>query len=123
MPPTRFALSFSPGLRWMFIGLGMGPRQAGIEIGDTTVEVRMGWSFRARIARSSIVGVEPYDGRVYAWGAHGWRHRWLVNGSSRGIAVITMDPMQPGRVLGFPIKLRELALSLENRDAFLAALR
>ena len=48
--------------------------------------------------------------------------RWLVNGSSKGIAVMHIEPTAKGRVLGVPVKLRELALSLENPEGFNNAL-
>jgi hypothetical protein len=102
--------------------MGLGPAQSGVEVSDTTVEVRLGWGFRARFPRSAVVGAEPYDGRIWAWGAHGWRGRWLVNGSSRGIVVVRLEPVQRARVIGFPVKLRELAVSVDDRPGLLAAL-
>jgi len=83
----------------------------------------MGWAFHATIDRSSIGEVVPYEGRITAWGAHGWRVRWLVNGSSDGVVVLRFDPPQRARVLMFPIRrLRELAVSVENADQFVATL-
>lgn len=56
------------------------------------------------------------------WGAHGWRGRWLVNGSSKGIVVLEIDPVARGRVLGFPVRVRDLALSLEDPEGLCEAL-
>lgn len=100
--------------------LGCGPRHSRVDVTETEVVVRLGWSFRAKIPRATITDVAPYDGRVWAWGAHGWRGRWLVNGSSRGIVVLTIDPPASARVVGWPIRLRELAVSVEDRDSLLA---
>ena len=53
---------------------------------------------------------------------HGWRQRWLVNGSSHGIVVLAIDPPARARVLGVPIRVRELAVSLDEPVGFAAAL-
>jgi hypothetical protein len=45
-----------------------------------------------------------------------------VNGSSRDIAVVHVEPVQRAYVVGFPVKLRELAVSVEDRAGLLAAL-
>jgi hypothetical protein len=119
---ARFPLSYSPRLRWLFLVLGMGPAHSGVVVDDEAVEVRMGWGFRARLAREAIRSVEPYDGGVMAWGAHGWRHRWLVNGSSKGIVRLHLEPHQRGRTMGFPLQLAEIAVSVEDRDGLLAEL-
>jgi len=119
---VRFPISISPRLLWLFRLLGMGPSRSAVIVDDAAVEVRMGWGFRARLARDAIRSVEPYDDRVMAWGAHGWRHRWLVNGSSKGIVRLHLEPRQRGRTLGFPLQLDEVAVSVEDRDGLLAAL-
>ena len=48
--------------------------------------------------------------------------RWLVNTSSHGMVVLTIDPPSRGWVLGLPVRLRELRPSLADPEAFLAAL-
>ena len=120
--PTTFPLSYSPKLRWLFVSMGMGPARSGVKVGDGAVEVHMGWSFRARLDSTAVRSAVPYTGRVLNWGAHGWRHRWLVNGSSKGIVVLTLDPPQRGSVLGVPITLTELRVSVEDPDGLIAAL-
>lgn len=119
---ARFALSYGPRLRWFFQLLGLGPARSGVTVDDEAVEVRLGWGFHARLARDAIRSAEPYDGRVTAWGAHGWKHRWLVNGSSKGIVRLHLEPRQHGRTLGVPLQLDEVAVSVEDRDGLLAAL-
>jgi hypothetical protein len=118
----RFAISYSPSLGWLLRGMGLGPRHSGVKVTDATVEVRLGWGFRARFPRRAVARTEPYDGRIWAWGAHGWRGRWLVNGSSHDIVVVHLEPVQRAFVVGFPVKLRELAVSVEDRAGLLAAL-
>ncbi|HEX4984197.1 MAG TPA: hypothetical protein VFV63_21010, partial [Ilumatobacteraceae bacterium] len=72
--------------------------------------------------RPAIRSVKPWTGRVWGWGVHGWRGRWLVNGSSHGIVVVGIDPPAKARVLGVPVRLRELAISLEDPAGFAAAI-
>ena len=84
--------------------------------------VRMSYAFTSTIARSAIRSVTPWSGRVWGWGVHGWRQRWLVNGSSHGIVVLTIDPAARARVLGVPIRVRELAVSLDDPAGFTTAL-
>ena len=54
---------------------------------------------------------------------HGWNGRWLVNGSSHGIVRIDLDPAQRAWVVGLPVSLRTLRVSVEDPDALIAALR
>ena len=82
-----------------------------------------GWEFSADIDRTAIVEVTQASGRVWAWGAHGWRVRWLVNGSSRGLVRLTLDPRQRGRCLGFPLNLGELTVSLDDPVGFIDLLQ
>lgn len=97
----------------------MGPKRSYVEVTDTAIDVRLGVGFAATIPRSDVRSVVPWSGTVTGWGAHGWRGRWLVNGSSQGIVTITIDPPAKGRVLGIGVSLRELSISLIGPDAFI----
>jgi hypothetical protein len=55
-------------------------------------------------------------------GVHGWAGRWLVNGAGDGIVVLNLDPLQRGYVMGFPVKLRELRVSVDDPSALATAL-
>ena len=102
--------------------IGLGPSRARLIVGETTIVVHFGWGFRTAFDRAAVRAVEPYDGRVYGWGAHGWRGRWLVNGSSDGLLRVTIDPPARAWVIGWPIRLRELTVSLDERDTVAARL-
>ena len=117
----RFPIRYG-ALRLLLVVLGMGPGLSGVELGDTEMKVRMGWAFSARVPRTSLTGAGLVTGRVGGIGVHGFRGRWLVNGSMAGIVGIDIKPAGRARVLGFPVKLHYLMLSLENPDAFVAAL-
>jgi hypothetical protein len=99
-------------------------RDTGVDLGDTDLDVRLGWQFTVRIPRSSVVTAVRDHRRVYGWGAHtSFRGRWLVNTSSHGQVRLTLDPPARGRCTGVPVTVRELRLSLQDPDGFLDALR
>jgi hypothetical protein len=121
----RFMLSFNPFMRVLMVPLFAGPRRCHVVIRPETLQVTMGaggWAFATTVPRSSIAGVAQVSGPVWGWGAHGWRGRWLINGSSRGLVRLTIDPRGRAHCLAVPVKLRELTLSLDDPAGFVAAL-
>jgi hypothetical protein len=119
----RFAFARPhPLLRLLFVLVLMPAERARVELSDGALRVRFGIGFTATIPRTSVTAAARDTRRVLAWGAHGFAGRWLVNTSSHGMVVLTIDPPSRGRVLGFPVRLRELRLSLADPEAFLAAL-
>jgi hypothetical protein len=101
-----------------------GPRHSSIRVEDDDVIVKMGvggYAFFARVPLSSIADAAEVAGPVWAWGAHGWRARWLVNGSGRGLVRLTLMPKVRGRCAGFPLRVGELTLSLAEPAAFVKA--
>jgi len=54
---------------------------------------------------------------------HGFGERWLVNGSSDRILVVDLEPSQSAHVLGFPVRLRQLMVSVNDPDDLAARLR
>lgn len=119
---ASFAFRYDRWCGWLLGVLASGRRLSRVTVTDSDLDVKLGISFRAVIPRTSIVSAHPWTDRVWGWGAHGWRGRWLVNGSSQGIVVLHIEPSTKGRVLGFPVTLRELALSLEDPDGLVTAL-
>ena len=97
-------------------------RKATVELTADTLSVRLGLTWSATVPRADIrtAGHDPL--RTISIGAHGWRGDWLVNTSTRGLVVLTIDPAGMARCLGYPIKVRKLHLSLADPDAFLAEL-
>jgi hypothetical protein len=53
-PPVWFAIGYAAPLRVLLTALGMGPRVSIVRVDADTIEVRMGWAFRARIPRTSV---------------------------------------------------------------------
>jgi len=118
-PTIRFEFAYN---RWepFFTAMGLGPRRARVEVDQRSVTVRLGWGFRSTFPRASITAVAPDTGRIGGWGAHGWRHVWLVNTSSRGMVSLTLEPPARATTLGFPLRVERLRLSLDDPDAFIA---
>lgn len=117
----HFPILFT-GLNKAMSLLALAPRWCWVDVDAERLTVHMSWAFRSTIDRAAIAEVKPFDGRIFGWGVHGFRGRWLVNGSSKGLVRITIEPAQRARVLGVPIQLRELMVSIEDRDEFIAAL-
>lgn len=65
----------------------------------------------------------PSAARPLSKGVHGRKGRYLVNGSARGLVQIELTPPQRARMLGMPIELRELTVSVAEPHALVAALR
>jgi hypothetical protein len=123
MTERRFAIRVDRWCLPLFVVLGIGPRFDHVDVDDATVTVRLGWMFFARVDRSAIVEVTRNRNAYGGWGAHGWRGRWLVNGSSKGIVRIELDPRQRGRLLMFwPVRPRRLLVSLDDPEGFIAAM-
>ena len=110
--------------RWFLplsVPFGLGPKQSEIRIADDVLHVKFGWGFRTAVPLSSITNVEPAQGRVTSWGAHGWRGRWLVNGSSKGMVELTIEPATTARVMGVPVTLSTLWLSVTEPEELIEA--
>lgn len=121
----RFQLSFSAFMKVLMTPIMAGPRRCHVVVTTDRLSVTMGaggWAFSASVPRSSLRGARRVNGPVWGWGAHGWRGRWLVNGSARGLVRVPVDPAGRGRCLVFPVKIRELTLSLDEPDTFVATL-
>ena len=93
------------------------PSDSYVEIGEDEVECRMGWAFRARFPRSAVAGARRFERRPLSRGVHGFAGRWLVNGAGDRILAVELEPPQRCRVLGVPLKLRQLLVSVDDPDA------
>jgi hypothetical protein len=111
--PAEFPFAYD-GFGQILGILGLGARFSRITVDADRVTVRLGWSFRATIPRSSISSIEPMSDSRISRGAHGWRGHWLVNGAGSPLVAVHLDPPVRAHVLGFPINLRRLDLSPER---------
>jgi hypothetical protein len=118
----RFPIAYSTPMRLLLGSLGLGPSRAWVDVDDASVEVRMGWAFYARFARSSVRAAERSNRRVISQGVHGRDGRWLVNGTTRGVVHIYLAPDQEARAIGRRVRLSTLDVSVEDPDALLTVL-
>jgi hypothetical protein len=120
---SRFEIRVDPAFRALFTILGAGRHHDYVEVGATALRVRLGWLFVATVPRSAVGQVVHHADMYGGWGAHGWRGRWLVNGSSKGIVEIDLTVRQRAHLLGgWPISLSVLYVSFVDPDGFLTAL-
>src|SRR4029077_6642058 len=103
---ARFPISFDRWYRVLSCLAGLPPSRSYLDLDQEQVQVRMGWAFRSRFPRSSVVSVSEPDARPLSRGVHGFGGRWLVNGSGRGIVSMQLRP--PGRayLVGVPLRLQ-----------------
>lgn len=119
---NRFPIRFDAAYRALSGAVLIAPSKSFVEVDADAVRVQMAWAFRAAFPRSSVASVSAGDRRPSSRGVHGFAGRWLVNGSGEGLVVLRLEPAQRARVLGFPVRLRELTVSVEAPERLAAAL-
>jgi hypothetical protein len=120
---TRFPIRFDAAYRVLSAVLLLAPSDSYVEVEGEEVRVRMAWGFRTRFPRSAVTSVTESQQRPLSRGVHGFAGRWLVNGSGQGLVSIDLEPRQRGYVAGFPVRLRNLLVSVEDPAGLMAALR
>ena len=118
----RFDVRFDLWYEVLSRALLLPPKSAYLSVEGDEVEVRMGWAFRARFPRAAVTRVAKLATPPISRGVHGWWGRWLVNGSGRGIVVLDLAPDQRAYVTGFPVRLRQLLISVNDPPGVAAAL-
>ena len=101
--------------------LGLGPGRSDVSVAGGVLHVSMGWGFSADIPLASITEAKPASGPFLGWGVHGWRGRWLVNGSSKGVVELTIDPPVQAKICGVTTALRTLLVSVTDPGALIEA--
>ena len=119
---TRFPIRFDAAYRMLSTALLIPPSKSFVELDEEEVRIRMAWAFLARFPRSAIGSVTSYDRKPVSRGVHGWAGRWLVNGSGEGIIAISLKSSARAHLLGFPVQLRELLVSVEDPEGLMTAL-
>jgi hypothetical protein len=112
----RMPIRYQVPWRWLLTVFLLPARAAYVRIDGDVVKVRMGWAFRAKFARADVAEVAKHR-PVVSIGVHGWRGRWLVNGAHRPIAVIRLSQPVRARIVGIPLSVREILVSVDDRDA------
>lgn len=120
--PAAFHFDYLPVLSPLFFLLRLNAFCSRILLHAGELEVCMGWAFSARIPLSRVRAVARDAAWVGGIGVHGFGGRWLVNGSHRNIVRLDIEGA-PARVMGVPLTLTSLRLSVAEVEAFVAALR
>jgi hypothetical protein len=118
----RFPIRFDEWYKILSNSLLLAPLSSYVEIDGSQVRVQMGWAFRSRFPLSSITSTAELNKKPLSIGVHGFAGRWLVNGSRYGIVSIDLNPPQRAYVLGFPIRLKQLLVSINDPIALRRAL-
>ncbi|MEO8035637.1 MAG: hypothetical protein ABI837_14475 [Acidobacteriota bacterium] len=119
----QFPIRFDRWYRTLSGALFLPPSRSWVEIDGEQVRVRMAWAFRASFPRAAVLPATETPESPLSRGVHGFAGRWLVNGSGRGIVTIDLAPGQRGYVMGFPVRLRQLMVSVNEPAALVAVLR
>jgi hypothetical protein len=119
---TRFPIRFDSWYAVLSSALFLRPSDSYVSVTATDVTVRMGWAFHATFARSAVASVEQPSSPPISRGVHGFAGRWLVNGSGHGVLALNLVPSQRGRVLGVPVRLDQLMVSVDDPAALASAL-
>ena len=123
MTARRFPIAFERAYAIVSAGLLIFPSSSYVEIDGGQVSVRMGWAFRSTFERARVTGTELLGERVrFTRGVHGFNGRWLVNGAGDGVLVIRLAPPARGYVMGFPVRLREILVSVDEPSGLARAL-
>ena len=118
---TRIPIRFGR-LGWTLLLAGCTPSSSYLELDEDRLRVRMGYAFRSDVPLLSVRSAARAPDSPLSIGVHGWRGRWIVNGAASPMVAISIDPDAHARMLGFPVKLRELRVSVDDPDALVAAL-
>ena len=121
MQSQQFKFAYG-GLRPLLSVMGLGPGLSRIEVRPDELVVKLGWGFRGSIPRASIQHAAEDANAPLSIGVHGWRGRWLVNGSMNGLVAIDIEPPARALVIGVPVKVRRLRVSAEDPAGLVAAL-
>jgi len=129
---TTFPITFDRPSRIPMTVLGAGPKVSGVEVSPSTVDVRLGWAFQARIPGEAVASVRPLNaglselhgplGLSVLRGVNYWRGTALVNGAGTGLVEITLDQPKPVRLGPFRVPMRRLIVSVEDQAGLVAAL-
>lgn len=119
---VQYGISFDGWYGVLSTMVGLLPSASYLRMDDQQVEVRMGWAFRSRFPRSEVESVSELGRKPVSRGVHGFAGRWLVNGSGSGVASIRLRATQRAHVLGFPVRLKLLMVSVADPSALASAL-
>jgi len=118
----RIPISFESWYRVLSSIVGLPPSSSYVNVDGQQVSVRMGWAFSSRFPRAAVVSVSELGSKPVSRGVHGFAGKWLVNGSGRGVVSIQLSPPQRSHVLGLPVQLKLLMVSVAEPSVLAVAL-
>jgi hypothetical protein len=118
-----FSLRYGAASRWLLTAFASGPGRSGIAVSDVDVAVEMGVSFGGRAPLRTVTSARPLEETVVSRGVHGWRGDWLVNGAGDGLVEVRFEPPMKAHVIGVPVRVRRLRVSVEDPAGFAHALQ
>jgi hypothetical protein len=121
----RYAMRLDPVWRPLLALFGGTPGNAFVEIGGQSVRFRFGWTFDETVPLARIAGARRTTWPF--WAGIGWRiasrGRIGLIGSREGVVEVRFRPPRRIRLLFIPWRCRGIAVSLQNPDGFIDALR
>jgi hypothetical protein len=120
---SRFPITFSPWLRWLFAILFTWRDNSYIEVSRAELHLHFGPLFSMRAPLSRVRSIRRERDLWWAIGVHtDFRGRWAVNGSPRNMVSIEFEPPTRGWMLAvIPARVRQLLVSVEDVDRLIAA--
>lgn len=118
----RIPIHYDRPWRALLSALLLPAHEAYVAVDGDRVRVHMSWAFATHFTRADVEGVSEGPAPVVSVGVHGWRGRWLVNGARRPIATVRLRRSVRAYVCGFPVRLHELLVSVDDVDALRHAL-
>jgi hypothetical protein len=116
--------------RTLMAAFGAGRKGPRVTMSPSTVDIRMGWAFRATIPREAVASARPLNRgelrgpfRISVLrGVNYWRGTALVNGAGTGLVEITLD--RPKWVWLGPLRapMRRLIVSADDQSGLVAEL-
>jgi hypothetical protein len=119
----RFPIRFDKWYGVLSSMLFLSPASSYVEVDSHQVCVHMSWAFRSCFPRGAVVSVVESYNCPLSRGVHGFAGRWLINGSGQGMLTLDLRPNQRGYVMGFPVRLQQLMVSVTEPEALAAVLR
>jgi len=114
-PVERFDIRFSPRIRWLLRGFGMGPARSGVLLAADSLQARVG-SFRVETPRSVITAVSEV--RAPWWAVAGvhtdLRGRWIINGGPGSLVRLELAQPVTASVGRLHVRLRRLDVGLTD---------
>jgi hypothetical protein len=120
---SSFQIRYAAPVKLLLTAVGMGPAESRIQVTPEELCVHMGWAFHASIPIHHIQRAQrSVPPLILGCGVHGWAGRWLVNGSRRGVVRLKIHPAARARVVGVPVRLATLLISVTEPKEFLATI-